>query len=84
MHKIFRWVCESRSVPNTRATPKLPRVNPEDLVEGKWYVYDYHSSPMPMIGKYMNGKMFNSHDESANCWVNEYVSVWGPIELEDA
>lgn len=67
---------------NTRAKPRLPRVSPEGMVDGQWYIYNYHKSTVPMIGRYVDGKMFNAHDEYADCWVNEeYVEVWGPVEI---
>ena len=76
---------------NTRTPPTLPRVKPEDLVEGEWYIYDYHVEPTPMVGKCVaagTGKMLkNAHDGNFDCifgcMEDGDILIYGPLRLED-
>jgi len=74
-------------IEEVNAKPRLPRVSPEDLVEGKWYVYDYHSSFIPVVGKAYK----TAHgawafkcaiDKRYDYPANEYCTIYGPLEFE--
>ena len=90
------WDCPSKTVSddpkpvvkawNTRPTPKLPRVSPENLVEGEWYVFNYHQKFIPMLGKteIFQGKfrIMDSFNSSKWSWANSQIEIWGPISFE--
>lgn len=78
---------EIRSLPIIYpSTPKLPRVSPEDLVEGEWYVFNYHQKFIPMLGKaeILQGKfrIVDSFNSSRWSWANSQIEIWGPISFE--
>lgn len=70
---------------NTRTPekPKLPCVSPENLVEGEWYVFNYHQKFIPMFGKaeLHQGKfrLVDSFHSSKWAWANSETEVYGPV-----
>lgn len=78
--------CILKSAGELIATPKLPRVSPDDLVEGEWYVFNYHQKFIPMLGKaeILQGKfrIVDSFNSSKWSWANSQIEIWGPISFE--
>lgn len=58
---------------NTRANPLLPRVSPEDLVEGKWYVVKHRP-------EYNNGGVTVAECDMDNTVYDEVAEDW--VECE--
>ena len=68
------------------AIPELPPVSPENLVEGEWYVFNYHTKFIPMIGKaeIHQGKfrLVDSFHSSKWSWANSETDIYGPLKFK--
>lgn len=64
----------------------LPPVSPENLVEGEWYVFNYHTAFIPMIGKaeIHQGKfrLVDSFHSSKWSWANSETDIYGPLRFK--
>lgn len=75
---------------NTRAKPRLPRVKPEDLVEGKWYWCKMRYWEGIALAK--NDSWGNKLTGTTAIWIGDcdyslelFSAIWGPLpdyELE--
>lgn len=97
---IIDGLCERLEHAALASKPSLPRVSPEDLVEGKWYVVRESVRETPdwdeilkagVAPKWKGGGLGFSigyTTESPDDWImpRDCHAVWGPInyELEEA
>lgn len=79
--------CILRAAGEMISTHRLPRVSPENLVEGRWYVV--RRGPEPVIARAVSTKWLFGIDEDGECvHLNKYnfeEDMFGPLpefELE--